>query len=61
MNNSLFAAKAYKRVESRIKKFLNEQKEFLSRSTVKSTRAAGDAIQDILAEHFSSVIGSRTL
>jgi hypothetical protein len=37
--------------------FLNGQKDFLSENTVKSTRAVGDALQDILAEHFGELLG----
>jgi hypothetical protein len=55
--STLFSTDAYKDIEARIKGFLNAQKEFLSGSTVKSTRAAGDAIQDILSSHFQSIAG----
>ncbi|MEX2285515.1 MAG: hypothetical protein WD648_00420 [Planctomycetaceae bacterium] len=57
MRSQLFSTDRYKKVERQIKKFLNEQKEFLSGSTVKSTRAVGDAIQDVLSEHCQSILG----
>ena len=49
MKSTLFFTDAFKDAEAKIKDFLNAQKEFLSGNTVKSTRAAGDAIQDILS------------
>ncbi len=57
MKSTLFYTDEYKNTERKIKDFLNEQKEFLSGNTVKSTRAAGDAIQDILSTHFQSIVG----
>jgi hypothetical protein len=57
MKSSLFYTDEHKRVERKIIDFLNAQEEFLSGFTVKSTRAAGDAIQDILATHFQSIVG----
>lgn len=57
MKSSLFYSDRYKVVQSKVKDFLNRQDEFLSGSTVKSTRAVGDAIQDILSEHFQPILG----
>ena len=57
MKSSLFFTDAYKDTAAKIKDFLNAQEEFLSGNTVKSTRAAGDAIQDILSTHFQSIVG----
>ena len=57
MKSALFYTDEYKNIERKIKKFLNAHKEFLSGNTVKSTRAAGDAIQDILSTHFQSIVG----
>lgn len=45
-------------VQRQIKDFLNEQEQFLSGSTARSTRAAGDAIQHILSENFQSILGT---
>jgi hypothetical protein len=56
-NRSLFSNKANNGIESKIKMFLNEQEEFLSGSTVRSTRAAGDAIQHIITEQFPTIVG----
>jgi len=59
MKNTLFYTDKYKKVEKRIKDFLNSQSDFLSPRTLSSTRAAGDAIQDLLAENFKSILGDR--
>ncbi len=58
MKSTLFSTSKYKEVENKIKNFLNQQQDFLSGSTVNSTRATGDAIQEILAEHFQRILGA---
>ena len=57
MKSSLFYSERFKIVQGKVKNFLNQQDEFLSGNTVKSTRAVGDAIQDILSEHFQTIVG----
>jgi hypothetical protein len=57
MKSKLFSTDAYKRVEDSILSLLNSQADFLSNRTAASTRAAGDAIQTILSEHFQSLLG----
>ncbi len=57
MKSSLFYTDAFQAIEVKIQTFLNLQEGFLSDSTAKSTRAVGDAIQDILAEDFDSIMG----
>ena len=57
MKSSLFYSDRFKIVQRKVKDFLNQQDEFLSGNTVKSTRAVGDAIQDILSEHFQTILG----
>jgi len=57
MKSTLFSTSKYKEVENKIKNFLNQQQDFLSGNTVNSTRATGDAIQEILADDFQSIIG----
>ena len=59
MNSTLFYTDEYKNTEQKIKDFLNAQKEFLSGNTVKSTRAAGDAIQDITS--VLTLVGGRAV
>ncbi len=43
MKSKLFYSDKYKAVEEKIRNFINEQDDFLSESTARSTRAAGDA------------------
>jgi hypothetical protein len=57
--SSLFYTDKYKRIQSRIKSFLNAHDEFLSGGTVQSTRAVGDAIQEVLAGSFPSILGKK--
>jgi hypothetical protein len=57
MKSQLFDGDRYFVVQDKIKDFLNQQEEFLSGSTARSPRAVGDAIQEILSEHFSAIVG----
>jgi len=57
MKSQLFHTDQYETVQDGIKEFLNQQEEFLSGNTVRSTRAVGDAMQDILSENFQSILG----
>ncbi|MDI7246627.1 MAG: hypothetical protein QME92_04030 [Bacillota bacterium] len=57
MKSSLFFTGKHKEIELRILEFLNSRQDYLSASTVESTRAVGDAMQDILAENFASILG----
>lgn len=57
MKSKLFFTDAYRQIERKIADFLNAQDEFLSGNTVRSTRAAGDAIQEILSRHFPTIVG----
>jgi len=56
MKSSLFYTEEYKKIENKIKSFLNSQEGFLSPHTLSSTRATGDAIQDLLAENFRTIM-----
>jgi hypothetical protein len=58
MNSQIFYSEQQEAVQDRIKTFLNEQKDFLSGSTVKSPRAVGDAIQDILSANLQAILGT---
>ncbi len=58
MKSTLFDSDRYLVVQNKVKDFLNQQEEFLSGSTAQSTRAVGDAIQEILSEHFPAIVGS---
>jgi hypothetical protein len=44
-------------IEQRLKEFLNKQNDFLSARTVNSPRAVGDAIENIIAENFETILG----
>ncbi|MBM4045608.1 MAG: hypothetical protein FJ279_10870 [Planctomycetes bacterium] len=57
MKSQIFYTDQYKAIERAIVGLLNSQPDFLSMRTAASTRAAGDAIQMILSEHFESLLG----
>lgn len=57
MRSRLFHTDRYLAAQRRITDFLNTQGRFLSESTARSTRAVGDAIQDILSRDFHSIVG----
>ena len=61
MRSRLFHTDWYLAAQRKITDFLNTQDRFLSESTVRSTRAVGDAIQDILSRDFHSIVGGRCL
>lgn len=52
MRKSIFHNNDHEVIEKRIQKYLNENQDFLSPRTLHSTRAAGDALQDIIADKF---------
>ena len=57
MRSRLFHTDRYSAAQVSIKDFLNAQDRFLSGSTARSTRAVGDAIQEILSRDFPSIVG----
>ena len=57
MRSSLFFTDRFEQVAERTKEFLNGHEDFLSPSTARSTRAAGDAIEGILGENFQAILG----
>lgn len=57
MKNQLFSTEKYQEIEQKIKFFLNSQKDFLSSRSITSPRAAGDAIQSVLADNFKKLLG----
>ncbi|MDA1049744.1 MAG: hypothetical protein O3C40_04600 [Planctomycetota bacterium] len=58
MKSQLFYTDQYIKAQNQIKEFLNGQDQFLSGNTASSTRAVGDAIQDILSDNFQSILGT---
>ena len=57
MKSEIFYTDAYKEIEGKIKNFLNRYPDFLSRDTISSTRATGDAVQHILEDNFQDIVG----
>jgi hypothetical protein len=57
MKSRIFYTDAYRGIESKVQELLNSHEEFLSPSTARSTRAAGDAIEAILGDSFDSILG----
>jgi len=57
MKSEIFYNDTYKNIEQKIKSFINKYPDFLSKDTVSSTRATGDAIQHILEENFQGMLG----
>lgn len=53
----IFYTDAYKDIERKVQDLLNAHEEFLSPNTARSTRAAGDAIEDILCGELDAVLG----
>jgi hypothetical protein len=52
MKHSLFHNDAHEIIEKRIQIYLNQNQDFLSLRILQSTRAAGDALQEIIGEKF---------
>lgn|SRR5574341_162855 len=57
MKSRIFFSDAYKGLEQRVKALLDSQTDLLSSSTAQSTRATGDAIQDVLSRRFREILG----
>ncbi len=57
MKSSFFYDRHNESVAGSIKEYLNSAPTFLSEQTAPSTRATGDAIQDLIADEFESLIG----
>jgi len=57
VKSEIFYTNAYKKIESKISSFLNKYPDFLSKDTISSTRATGDAIQHVLEANFEGMLG----
>jgi hypothetical protein len=55
MTTSLFHTPDHQAIAERIKNHLNSNQDFLSPCTLQSTRAAGDALQEIIGESFHAL------
>jgi hypothetical protein len=56
-HSQIFHTDAYKRIQKEIVTLMNSHKDFMSETTASSPRAAGDAIQSILADNFQKILG----
>jgi hypothetical protein len=57
MKSPLLKIETLAAIEQKCLELLNRQEEFLTKHTIKSTRAAGDAIQSIIEEGFEAILG----
>ena len=57
MRSSFFYEGHYSKVSEKIKEYINEAPDILSSQTSESTRAAGDAIEHLIAKRFDSFLG----
>ncbi len=57
MKSRIFYTETYREIEQNILNTLSANDDFLSPSTLRSTRAAGDAIENILADSFEAILG----
>lgn len=57
MKSTFFYGGHYMTVADRIKEYINSVPDFLSPQTAKSTRAAGDAIEELIAAQFNTFLG----
>jgi len=57
MRSSFFYGGYYKTVAKQLKEYINSAPDFLSAQTARSTRAAGDAIENLISEKFDTFLG----
>lgn len=57
MKSAFYYNRHYLDVAEKIKSFVNSSPDILSRQTVDSTRATGDALEHLISEHFNSFLG----
>jgi len=57
MRSGIFSTDRFREIARRTRDFLNGHEDFLSARTAHSTRAAGDAIEGILGDHFQEILG----
>jgi hypothetical protein len=57
MKSRLFHTQAYLSVQDKVRDLLNGTQDFLSKHTIESPRAVGDAIQQVIAESFGNILG----
>lgn len=57
MKSRLFHTEEYVSVQARVRDLLNSSPDFLSSNTAQSPRAAGDAIENLVATSFDKILG----
>lgn len=57
MKSKLFHTNDYLLIQNRVLDLINNSTNFLSKNTAQSPRAAGDAIESLVAESFESILG----
>ena len=57
--SEIFSSSYYKVVEEKIRDMINNQDNWLSEQLIKSTRAAGDSIEDIISDNFEKLLGEK--
>lgn len=57
MKSQLFHTKDYVSVQERVRDLINSSQDFLSKNTAQSPRAAGDAIENVVAASFDKILG----
>lgn len=57
MRSRLFHTKDYMLVQDKVRNLINSSPDFLSKNTAQSPRAAGDAIENVIAESFDKILG----
>ncbi len=57
MTSRLFHTKDQLLIQERVRELINHSADFLSKNTAQSPRAAGDAIQDVVAGSFDKLLG----
>lgn len=55
--SGIFYSDVRRKIEADILELLNAQEDFLSNRTARSTRATGDAVEEILKDHFEDILG----
>jgi hypothetical protein len=58
VKSRLFHSNDYKAVQAKVRDLINSSPDFLSKNTAQSPRAAGDAIENVVAASFDKILGS---
>ena len=56
MKSRLFHLKEYTAIQERVRDLINSSPDFLSSNTAQSPRAAGDAIENLIAASFGQIL-----